>query len=319
MKRNGFSRYVLATLALALMTLAAAQPAAAVRVCSYNAENWPNDYLTRAPEFSTVLAEIDPDVIVLQEVESQLSVAHFYNYVLQDYAPGEYWLMPFANGPDTDNACFYKTAVVDSIFSEQLYTDTRWTSVYRFRLDGHTSSEAEFTILSTHLKAGSSSSDEQRRLDMTIRIRDYLNDYPADSNFMVAGDFNVYTSAETAYQMLIGWQSDNDGRSKDPINTGGAWHDNYSYRYVHTQATQTAWGGMDDRFDFVLASYALDDGDGLSYVSGLLHRVRERWTSPQQLHQRPDEHDRERRRGRRARGGQRPRSGLSRPSGPGGS
>ncbi len=268
MKRNRSPLTAILTTVLVLAVLAMALPSAAVRVCTYNALNWPNDYVARTPYFRTVLAEIDADVIVLQEVESQLGTTRFYTDVLEYIAPGEYWMMPFANGPDTDNACFYKTAVVDSIFSEQLYTDVRWTSVYRFRLDGYTSSEAEFTILSTHLKAGSSSSDQQTRLDMTSFIRGYLNDYPADSNFMVAGDFNVYTSNETCYQMLIGWQSDNDGRSTDPINTGGAWHDNYTYRYVHTQATQTAWGGMDDRFDFVLASYALDDGDGLSYVSG---------------------------------------------------
>lgn len=254
--------------AVALAVLAAAQPASAVRVCTYNALNWPGDYVARTPYFRTVLAEIDADVIVLQEVTSNLGAAQFYTNVLEYIAPGEYWLMPFANGPDTDNACYYKTAVVDSIFSEQLYTDVRWTSVYRFRLDGYTSSDAEFTILSTHLKAGSSSSDQQTRLDMAIDIRNYLNDYPAGSNFMVAGDFNLYTSSETAYQMLIGYQADNDGRSKDPINTGGSWHDNFTYRYVHTQATQSVWGGMDDRFDFVLVSYALDDGAGMSYESG---------------------------------------------------
>jgi len=242
--------------------------ASAVRVCTYNLENWPNDYVARSPHFRTVLAEIDPDLIVLQEVESPISVVYFYTYVLNQIAPDEYGFMPFANGPDTDNACFYKTAVMDSIFSEQITTDVRWTSVYRFRLDGYTSPDAEFTILSTHLKAGSSTSDQQKRLDMTTVIRDYLNDYPADSNFMVAGDFNIQSSGETSYQILIGWQADNDGRSKDPINTGGTWHDNYSLRYTHTQSTQSAWGGMDDRFDFILCSYALDDGDGLTYHTG---------------------------------------------------
>lgn len=251
-----------------LSIVAAPQPAAAVRVCTYNVLNWPDDYATRAAYFRTVMAEIDADVIVLQEVESQLGVAKFYLDVLDDIAPGEYWMMPFANGPDTDNACFYKTAVVDSIFSEQIYTPVRWTSVYRFRLDGYSSSQAELTVLSTHLKAGTDASDLADRLAMATDIRNYLNDYPANSNFMVAGDFNIRSSSESSYQMLIGYLSDNDGRSKDPINTGGTWHDNYSLRLTHTQATQSAWGGMDDRYDFALVSYALDDGEGLSYVSG---------------------------------------------------
>ena len=253
---------------LALAVLAVAQPAAAVRVCTYNVLNWPDDYVARTPYFRTVMTEIDADVIVLQEVESNLGVAKFLTDVLEHVAPGEYWLMPFGNGPDTDNACFYKTAVVDSTFSRQLYTPVRWTSVYRFRLDGYDSSEAEFTVLSTHLKAGTDASDLADRLAMATEIRDYLNDYPVNSNFMVAGDFNTRSSSESSYQMLIGDQADNDGRSKDPINTAGTWHDNYSLRHTHTQATQASWGGMDDRYDFALASYALDDGDGLSYVPG---------------------------------------------------
>lgn len=251
-----------------MLVLAVSQPAAAVRVCTYNALNWPDDYATRAPYFRTVMAEIDADVIVLQEVDSVLGVNKFYLDVLEQIAPGEYWMMPFANGPDTDNACFYKTAVLDSIFCEQIYTPVRWTSVYRFRLDGYDSAEAEFSLLSTHLKAGTDATDAADRLAMTTEIRNYLNEYPANSNFMVAGDFNLQSSAEGSYQMLVGYLADNDGRSKDPINTGGTWHDNYTLRFTHTQATQGEWGGMDDRFDFVLVSYALDDGDGLSYVSG---------------------------------------------------
>jgi endonuclease/exonuclease/phosphatase family metal-dependent hydrolase len=251
-----------------LAALLPAGPAWAVKVCCYNILNWPEDYQTRAPYFATVMAEIDADVIVLQEVESQTGVNRFRTDVLDAFAPGEYWQMPFANGPDTDNACFYKTAVVESIFWEQIYTPVRYTSVYRFRPIGYQSSESEFTILSTHLKAGSSSSDAAERLAMTTVIREYLNGYPSGSNFMVAGDFNLQSSSESSYQMLIGYQADNDGRSMDPIASSGYWHDNSAFRFIHTQSTQSEWGGMDDRFDFILVSFALDDGEGLDYVFG---------------------------------------------------
>ena len=254
-------------LALALMAAMPADEALAVRVCTYNIENWPNDSTTKLPLLRTIMDSVDADIIVCQEFQSIQARNLFYTDVLEQIAPGEYWIMPFINGPDTDNACFYKTAVLDSISSDTINTDVRLTNVYGFRLDGYTSSEAELTILSTHLKAGSASSDQDTRLDQTTDIRNYLNDYPADSNFMVAGDFNIRSSSETSYQMLIGFQVDNDGRSKDPVNTGGTWHDNWSYRHLFTQATTTDWGGMDDRFDFILCSYALDDGEGLSYVA----------------------------------------------------
>ncbi len=249
----------------------AAQPASAIKVCTYNALNFPNDYAERVDAFRLVMDEIDADLIVLQEIETWQSANLFRDDILNYSVPGEYRRMPFVNGPDTDNACFFKPDVLDSLDYGYLDTGVRYTTWYKFRPDGYDSAETEFVILSTHLKAGSTSGDQAQRLEQTTVIRNYLNTYPTGSNFMMAGDFNIRSSAEGSYQMLIGYQADNDGRSKDPINTGGTWHDNYSLRTTHTQSPRVnggsgSGGGMDDRFDFVLVSYALDDDDGLSYV-----------------------------------------------------
>ncbi len=91
---------------------------------------------------------------------------------------------------------------------------------------------------------------------------------------MVVGDLNVYTYLDDGYVRLIASEADNDGRCKDPINKQGVWHDNYTYRTTHTQSSRVvsigdggSTGGMDDRFDQILVSYALDDGSGLSYVA----------------------------------------------------
>ncbi|MFH1866059.1 MAG: choice-of-anchor D domain-containing protein [Candidatus Eisenbacteria bacterium] len=257
----------------ALVALAVgAQPAHAIKVCTYNILNFPNDYLTREASFRIVMDEIDADLIVVQEIESWQATDVFCDNILNYAEPGKYRWMPFVNGPDTDNACFFKPDVLDSLDYGYLDTGVRYTMWYKFRPVGYDSPEAEFVIFSTHLKAGTASSDLADRLDQTTIIRSYCNDYPADSNFMITGDFNLQSSSEGSYQMLIGYQTDNDGRSKDPINTGGTWHDNYSLTHTHTQSPRVdggsgTGGGMDDRFDFVLVSYALDDGDGLSYVT----------------------------------------------------
>jgi endonuclease/exonuclease/phosphatase family metal-dependent hydrolase len=259
--------FFVATLVLAF----AAQPASALKVCSYNILNFPGDYAEREASFRLVMDEIDADVIVVQEILTWQATDIFCANILNYAEPGKYRWMPFVNGPDTDNACFFKPDVLDSLDYGYLDTGVRYTTWYKFRPVGYDSAEAEFVIFSTHLKAGSSSGDQADRLAQTTIIRNYCNDYPADSNFMVTGDFNIRSSAEGSYQMLIGYQVDNDGRSKDPINTGGTWHDNYSLRHTHTQSPRVdggsgTGGGMDDRFDFVLVSYALDDDDGLSYV-----------------------------------------------------
>jgi hypothetical protein len=262
-----------AALACLGLCLAAAQPAWGFSVVTYNLLDY--DPGERQAHFRTVVDSLDADIVVVQEMKSQFGVNDFLNNVLNHTVPNEYNAMPFSNGPDTDNACFYKSALFDSIAYQQIFTDTRLTSEYVFRPDGYGSSAAEFRILSTHLKAGDTPEDEQSRLTMTNVIRNYLNGLPSGSHFMVVGDFNVYSNSDLGYQRLIASEVDNDGRSKDPINKQGAWHDNYTFRMTHTQSSRVvdlgdggSTGGLDDRFDQILVSYALDDGNGLSYVSG---------------------------------------------------
>jgi len=254
--------------ALVLLTmLVLAQPASAVRVCTYNLYNWPDgNWMARVDDFQLIMDEIDADLVIVQEVESQLGANNFLLHAMNATEPGEYWFMPFANGPDTDNVCYFKEAVFESLYHEQLSTPVRQTSVYYFGLVGYESDDANLTILSTHLKAGSSSSDASTRLAQTTIIRNFLNDFPSGSNFIMGGDFNVRTSGEQSYQQFVGVQTDNDGRSRDPILTPGYWHDSYTYRHTHTQATTLDWGGMDDRFDQLLVSFPLDDGVGWDYI-----------------------------------------------------
>ncbi len=103
-----------------------------------------------------------------------------------------------------------------------------------------------------------------------------MNTYPAGTNMVICGDFNIYTSTEPAYVELLESQAVNTGRVLDPINTPGSWNNNATYAAVHTQSTRSgllvpadggATGGMDDRFDFVLPTYSLNDGEGLDQLA----------------------------------------------------
>lgn len=73
---------------------------------SYNILNYPgNDTTIRNPYFITVISSVNPDIIVVQEIQSQQGVDGFKsNVLLNQYESGI-----FINGPDTDNAVFYKT------------------------------------------------------------------------------------------------------------------------------------------------------------------------------------------------------------------
>ncbi len=275
LSRTPVKRPLLTLAIFVFVLLAVAQPASAVSVVTYNILNWPGfDWPGRYLYFQTVMDSLDADVIIVQEIQSQTGVNNFLNYCLNASVPGEYSADLFVNGPDTDNAIFYKNSVVDTVTHVTIPTDVRYTMEYTVTLNGYDSSDAQFKILSTHLKAGSSGSDIAIREDQCEQIRAHMNDYPSGTHFIFGGDLNMYTSSEAGYQDLVGSQADNDGRCFDPINKPGYWHDSYTFRREHTQAPATSpsggytGGGMDDRYDQLLISAALQDGDGLSYVTG---------------------------------------------------
>ena len=265
---------VLVALGVALMLLTP-QPAAAVRVVTYNILNFPGSTGgAREDDFRIVVEELDADVLVVQEMLSSTGVNQFLNNVLNYGSTGEYAAAPFVNGPDTDNALFYRVSTIDFVSSQEISTALRNISEYTVRPVGYTSSGAEFRVYSQHLKAGSSTTDKTKRLAEATILRNHMNGFPADESFMVAGDLNIRASSETAYQKLVGSEANNNGRVKDPLDEPGTWHDNAGFAWIHTQSPRTtafgggATGGMDDRFDQILTSYALHDGEGLDYVGG---------------------------------------------------
>jgi endonuclease/exonuclease/phosphatase family metal-dependent hydrolase len=246
----------------------------AVRVVTYNVLNFPGTTGTqRESDFRTVIEQLDADVLFVQEMLSQAGVDQFLNNVLNYGSPGAYAAGPFVDGPDTDSALFYRTSTMEFVSSHQIPTDLRNISEYIVRPLGYSSPEAEIAVYSLHLKAGATSTDEAKRLAESTILRNYLNARPDGSNLIVGGDFNIRGSDESAYQKLVGSEADNSGRLLDPVNAPGYWHDNASFSWIHTQSTRTesfgggATGGMDDRFDQLLISYGLFDGEGMDYVS----------------------------------------------------
>jgi len=95
----------------------------------------------------------------------------------------------------------------------------------------------------------------------------------AARNALVGGDFNFYDSAEAGYQILLSGTYP----FNDPVDTPGSWDSNVNFLSVHSQATREfgttplecgATGGMDSRFDFILASDNVMDGtDGVQFTA----------------------------------------------------
>ncbi|HKA25702.1 MAG TPA: choice-of-anchor D domain-containing protein [Candidatus Eisenbacteria bacterium] len=263
--------------ALALLA-SAAHPAFALRFVNWNVLNYPGSTAAvREPAYRAVLTDIQPDVLVVQEMTGASQANQFLANVLNTIQPGEWALVPYNNGPDTNNAFYYKPAAVTFLDATYLPTDLRNIADYHFRLHGYTTAAAELHVLSMHLKASMGTTNEHQRRVEAIVARTYANNLPPNTNFVYCGDMNVYANTDSGYVIFLENEADNDGRAHDPLNRQGAWNNNGAFADVHTQSTRTgtltpgdggATGGLDDRFDQVLFSSTMDDGHGLDWIPG---------------------------------------------------
>lgn len=132
---------------LASAILLAASSAQALRVNSWNVLNVSaSNAATRVDDMRVVLQQIQPDVLVTQEMIGLSGAQYFFNNVLEVIEPGQWAMAPFVDGPDTDNACFYRTSLLDYLSMVTLHTALRDINGWAFRPDGYTSSAAEFRV-----------------------------------------------------------------------------------------------------------------------------------------------------------------------------
>ncbi len=237
-------------------------------IMTYNLLNYPiTDTTSRNPHFRTIFANIQPDIIVVQEINSQQGVNAFLNKILLPNNP-HYQAGTFINGFDSDNAIFFKSNLFTFISNTPINTALRDINEFKlvYNLTGDT-----IIIYSVHLKASDSLQNELLRAAEVDSLRQRTNSLPPNTNFIVLGDFNIYRSDELAYQKLLDQSS--SGYVIDPLNLTGIWN-NPSYAIHHTQSTRVRQfgdgtpGGLDDRFDMILMSQAIWDTGGISFIPG---------------------------------------------------
>ncbi len=269
----------------AALAIIAQTACAQLRVASWNISNYGGG---RTADIQNAVygvfegRSLAPDVILGQEFLSASATTSFVSALnTAPGSPGDWAAATFVDGPDTDSAFFYRTSrvtflgqTIAAVGSSSSSNQPRHTMRYDFRPVGYAAPGASIGAYSVHLKAGSASSDQSRRLVEAQRIRDNAegvntngpgSSLPTGYAFLVGGDFNIQSSSQAAYQELVASQTNNDGRFFDPIATPGSWNNNGSFRIVHTQDPIGA-GGMDDRHDQILIAGSLIDGVGLTYA-----------------------------------------------------
>jgi endonuclease/exonuclease/phosphatase family metal-dependent hydrolase len=262
-----------------------AQSKDTLRIATYNLLNYGNNttYCTadnngisaKDGYLKTVMQHLQPDVLVVNEVGCNTV---YRTRILQNclnIGTSKYKgaTMFARSGQDICNMLFYNSDLLTLITETEIVQDgsntmTRSAGLYQLTYNApglaqHADS-SNFWVVATHLKAGNTSGDASTRGMEAEIIMKHLQNEPT-GNFFVCGDFNVYRSSETAWTAFTA-PTASAYRLNDPINKVGSWTGNSTYAAYHTQSTSTSsngcrsGGGMDDRFDFVLASDALMNG-----------------------------------------------------------
>jgi len=236
-----------------------------IKIATYNILNYPNFANEKNQDFKLILSGINPDIVAVQEIQSQSAVILFRDSVLGT----QYNYANYSIGFSNDNALFYKDSLFSIISVDFLPTSPRYIISYKLY---HNFTLDTLVVYSAHFKAGNTSDDRANRENEAAIFRIFSDLLPANSNFMLIGDLNLYSATEPAYERLL--NQNTHGYVLDPINRYGNWHVNSGFADIHTQSTRTAQlpdggsnGGLDDRFDFILISEALNDSGGIEYIN----------------------------------------------------
>jgi endonuclease/exonuclease/phosphatase family metal-dependent hydrolase len=240
-------------------------------VMSYNVLNFPTGNIAgREDTLRKLINYVAPDLFLIQELKSDSGLQLILNESFADlnstYEASTF--VPQQSNPSSNfklqQAIIYNSELFGLATEGFLMTSTRDINKFKLYYKSPTLQAGADTIFLyvfvAHLKSSQGAANVAERLSMAQTFTTHMAYLPPDANVILAGDFNVYTSTEPAYQELL--DSTNSIRLKDPINAPGNWSSSsFESKSVLTQSTRAssifgdgAGGGVDDRFDFILLS-----------------------------------------------------------------
>lgn len=251
-----------------------------LKVAFYNLFEYPEFIPTnRAPILKNILSDIDPDLFLVCELLTEEGADDIL-YNAMDYdSSRNFARAPFlpnqSSNSDMQQLLFYDEDIWELLSTQLLNTNYRDINKYKLQLRTENNSEPVYVYaFITHLKSSPGLANRLIRLEMVETLTAHLSYIEPEAFVLFAGDFNLYSSNEEAYQELLNNQ--NSVVFMDPIDSPGDWHENEAFSYLHTQSTRVsnvgfgtgASGGMDDRFDFIMLSENFfEDNPNLQYVT----------------------------------------------------
>jgi endonuclease/exonuclease/phosphatase family metal-dependent hydrolase len=254
-------------LLLAGISATAQQP---VTVMCYNLLNFPTGNLAgREDTLRTIIDHVRPDIFLLQELKTDSGLQLIVDRSFAGL-PGTYAATTFVPQQSNTGGFLLQQAMVynTNLFGllSETYLMTAVRDINRFCLYwkdpllAQGADTVKLYLFVTHLKSSQGTDNVAARLSMVQTFTTHLQYLPANASVIFAGDLNVYTSTEPAYQELL--DPTNAIVMRDPIDSPGSWQSSsFAKREIHTQSTRAsaifgdgAGGGLDDRFDFILLS-----------------------------------------------------------------
>lgn len=249
-----------------------------IRTMMYNILDFPSAYpANRVSILKDILDEYDPDIFMVCELQNQYGAYLILNTAL-NYNGEKYMMAPFvpsqSGALDHQQLIYYRKGMFTLEDFEAIPTAVRDINYYQLKLN--TSDKDQDPVLIevfvNHFKSSQGPANRQLRLDTALLFTDRLESMDPDSFVIFAGDLNIYTHTEDAYQELL--NPANNIVMADPVDRPGAWQDKVEFQDLHTQSTRLsssgfgsgAGGGLDDRFDFILISENMKSDPKLMYI-----------------------------------------------------
>ncbi len=275
-------KMTVALLLLALVCSVHAQDT--LKMMTYNVLNYPQAGDTRDVDFRVIMEEVQPDILIAQEVASLAGADMLLNNALNVGGVNSYNRAPLMNdnGGWFGNMLYYNSTKLVLKAQTDIYVYPRDITHYELYYNDPQLACHEDTmflnVFSCHLKASQGATNAEARADAVDVLYAYMDGLPNLENVLVGGDFNFYsdnsTGEEPGYHALI-----DPGNSQVLQDVVPGWlRKNYAYRDVFTQSTRSddypgSWGGspggIDDRFDMIFFADEIMSGTGeVSLLSG---------------------------------------------------
>ena len=226
-----------------------------IRVMAYNVKGFPSNNNVAA-DLKIVLNQIKPTILLTVELDGSNAVSQFLNNVLSTKYKAS-TEVDIKWGTGNECAVFYVDSLLTYLGPAKIIpSDPRPIAEFTFV---HKITNDTLTIFGVHLKAYPE--DSTRRANSINDLRNRSKQLNSKSNYLVCGDFNIFTSTETAFQKLLDKSS--PGYFVDMLNVNGNWNRNFQLAQYCTWSTR---GGTNTRFDMILISKAVNESGGIDYI-----------------------------------------------------